>query len=65
MIGGLLKSENNPSKIELTKIWNELPNFTFGTPDLLLMDKDEILLTYYAELNGITHVRACRFEVKL
>ena len=44
---------------EGTKIWNELPNFTFGTPDLVRLEDDTVLFTYYATLDDIIHVRAC------
>ena len=43
-------------------IWNALPSFTFGTPDLLRVD-EEILHTYYATIDGIAHVRACRLRI--
>lgn len=44
-------------------VWEELPNFTFGTPDLLLLDDGCLLLSYYATLESIIHVRACRFRI--
>jgi hypothetical protein len=43
-------------------IWNALPSFTFGTPDLLFAG-EEILHTYYATIDGIAHVRACRLRI--
>ncbi len=45
-------------------VWDELPRFTFGTPELLLLDSSRLLLTYYATIQGRTHVRACRFAVE-
>lgn len=45
-------------------IWNALPAFTFGTPNLKRLPDETFLLTYYAETDGKAHVRACRFEVK-
>lgn len=45
-------------------VWEALEKFTFGTPDLLYLDDDTILLTYYATMNDICHIRACRFRVK-
>ena len=44
-------------------IWDTLPSFTFGTPDLLALPDGSLLLTYYATLNDIVHVRACRFQI--
>ena len=46
-------------------IWNSLANFNFGTPNLLAMPHDSILLTYYATLAAITHIRACLFQVRI
>jgi hypothetical protein len=43
------------------KIWSELPAFTFGCPELAALADGDVLLAYYAELGGVTHVRACRF----
>ncbi len=65
MKGILLTVEDKPSKSASEEVWNALPSFSFGTPDLVLLEKNTILLTYYAILRGITHVRACRFEVEL
>ncbi len=45
-------------------IWDALDRFTFGTPDLVLLSDGSLLMTYYATLNDITHVRACRFRVR-
>lgn len=42
-------------------VWDELEAFTFGTPDLVDLGDGSVLLTYYATLGGIIHVRACRF----
>src|SRR4051794_30804512 len=44
------------------KVWQALPGFTFGVPDLLRLEPQVVLLTYYATLPGIIHVRACRFQ---
>jgi hypothetical protein len=43
-------------------IWNSLGSFTFGTPDLLVLDDKRALMTYYATKRSVTHVRACTFE---
>jgi hypothetical protein len=46
-------------------IWKALALFNFGTPDLTALPDGTILLTYYAKLNGHTHVRACRFKANV
>lgn len=40
------------------KLWAALPGFTFGTPELIRLADDRFLLTYYATVRGIAHVRA-------
>ncbi len=45
------------------KVWEALKGFTFGTPDLIRMENDLFLLTYYATKDNVTHLRACRFEI--
>ena len=42
---------------------DELQRFRFGTPDLVLLDAETVLLTYYATLNDVVHVRSCGFRV--
>ena len=44
-------------------VWDALPKFSFGTPSLLELHDGSILLTYYATLNDVTHIRACRFRL--
>jgi hypothetical protein len=44
-------------------IWDALPSFTFGSPELTRLPDGDVLLTYYAIVNEVTHVRACRFAV--
>ena len=44
-------------------IWDALPSFTFGSPELTRLADGDVLLTYYAIVNEVTHVRACRFAV--
>jgi hypothetical protein len=44
-------------------VWAELQAFTFGTPSLTLLQDGSVLLTYYATLDGVTHIRACRFQI--
>lgn len=45
------------------RVWDELQRFSFGTPDLVLLADGTVLLTYYATLQGVIHVRACGFRV--
>jgi hypothetical protein len=44
-------------------LWEALPSFTFGSPELNRTGENEAVMTYYAIVDGITHVRACRFGV--
>lgn len=44
-------------------VWDELRRFSFGTPDLLLLEDRTVLMTYYATVEKVFHVRACRFRV--
>lgn len=46
------------------KVWQALAGFTFGNPDMVLLDDRSVLLTYYATLEATLHVRACRFQVQ-
>ncbi len=59
-----LKLGHVTSKVASEKIWETLPGFSFGTPDLVQLDESLCLLTYYATVKGITHIRACRFKVE-
>jgi len=45
-------------------VWNALPAFTFGTPNLKRLPDETFLLTYYTGAGSKAHVRACRFEVE-
>jgi hypothetical protein len=45
------------------RVWDELQRFSFGTPDLVRLADGTVLLTYYATLRGIIHVRACGLRV--
>ena len=45
------------------RVWDELQRFSFGTPDLLLLADGTVLLTYYATLHGVIHVRAAGIRV--
>ena len=44
-------------------IWATLGGFTFGTPDLTLLDDGTLLLIHYATAGGVTHIRAVRFRL--
>lgn len=45
------------------RVWDELQRFSFGTPDLVRLADGTVLLTYYATLQGVIHVRACGLRV--
>ena len=45
-------------------VWDALALFSFGTPDLALLEDGSILMTYYSTVDGIIHVRACRFRLQ-
>jgi len=46
-------------------VWKALAKFTFGTPDLLILSDGTILLSYYATISDVTHVRTCRFRLDM
>lgn len=62
-----------PPKAAGEQVWDELQRFSFGTPDLVLLDDETVLLTYYATLScgreenqsieDVVHIRACRFRM--
>ena len=52
-----------PSKSEDEGVWEQLQLFTFGTPGLLKLADETVLMTYYATINEIIHVRACRLRI--
>jgi hypothetical protein len=45
-------------------VWDALQRYSFGTPGLQLLADGSVLYTYYGIVDGITHVRACRFSVR-
>lgn len=45
-------------------IWDALALFSFGTPDLVPLTDGSVLMTYYCTIDGIIHVRACRFRLQ-
>jgi hypothetical protein len=53
-------------KADEGRIWDALPSFSFGTPQLQPTGPaDKFALTYYATVAGILHVRCCRFRARL
>lgn len=59
-----------PSDVSFQKpqnkgVWQELQKFSFGSPDVVNLRDGTFLLTYYASISGITHIRACRFALDL
>jgi hypothetical protein len=63
LLGTAIAPERSTSAENGEKIWAALPGFTFGYPDLVHLGGNTFLLTYYATMKGITHVRACRFAL--
>jgi hypothetical protein len=64
MRGEPLLSVDAPVRPESDEgVWNALQNFNFGTPTLILHDDNILLLTYWAELNGVTHIRSSRIRI--
>jgi len=44
-------------------VWEALPRFSFGTPNLISLPDETVLLIYWAAPGGVTHIRACRFRI--
>jgi len=44
-------------------IWQALTRYSFGTPNLVELDDNSVLLMYYAMKENRYHIRACRFRV--
>ena len=44
-------------------VWDALPKFAFGTPNLARLDDGVLLLSYWATIDDVVHVRACRFRI--
>ena len=53
----------NTSTKEDEGVWDQLQAFTFGTPNLLRLVDGTVLMTYYATIDDIIHIRACRFQM--
>lgn len=43
------------------QLWQALPGFSFGSPDLVPADADSWVLSYYAVNDSFAEVRICRF----
>ncbi len=63
MVGVPIASE--PADDSDGGVWEALGGFTFGTPDVVNLGDGSQLMVYYATVDGITGVRACRFRVTL
>ena len=42
--------------------WDQVQDFSFGSPKLNLLRDGTVLLMYYATIDDIVHIRACRFK---
>ena len=51
------------AEAESKGVWEALKTFSFGLPDLAALGNGSFLLTYYATVRNIIHVRACRFRL--
>lgn len=60
----LAKALENDELIERkTKVWQDLPGFSFGSPDAVWLNDGSILMVYYGTEDGHINVRACRFHL--
>ncbi len=48
----------------LMDVWASLDQFSFGTPDLTRLADGTFLMTFWCQVDGITHIRALRFDVE-
>ena len=46
-------------------VWQEVQKFSFGSPDLVNLNDGTFILTYYATVSEIIHIRACRFKLEI
>ena len=64
MIGEVMRAAGIAGKDPVDgRLWESLPGFIFGCPDLVEADGGGSLLTYYVTADGFDEVRACRFIV--
>ena len=55
--------QSDARAVENEGVWEALARFTFGTPGLLDLDDGTILLSYYATVDDVIHIRTCRFKL--
>lgn len=60
MLGGPAPERGAQKK---EQVWGDVPSFSFGTPVLQRLEDGTILLAYYGTIDGIIHIRACRFAI--
>ncbi len=66
MRGEILKADDIPEKsAENDGVWDALQRLHFGTPTFISCGGREFLLTYWAEHQGITHVRSARMSIEV
>ena len=44
-------------------VWEQLQLFTFGTPGLLKLPDESVLMIYYATIDDVIHIRACCLRI--
>ena len=54
---------NQGATERLMDVWASLDQFSFGTPDLTRLVDGTFLMTFWCQVDGITHIRALRFAV--
>lgn len=52
-----------PTESKEQQRWDQTQNFSFGSPKLQRLQDGTILLMYFATVDDIIHIRACRFAV--
>ena len=62
VLGEPLSADPTAADPSRGRLWNSLPRFTFGAPDLVPAGDPAVLLTFYAESSGHAQVRGCRFR---
>jgi hypothetical protein len=65
LVGKALRPAGAAMTAAQEKIWQALPGFTFGTPEVTYLEKNLFLLTYYAMQDKVMQIRACRFALDL
>ena len=62
-VTGRLLALGGGDSTDASGLWDALPSFTFGSPELTRVAESELVMTYYAIVGGVTHVRTCRFRI--